>query len=227
MHICAQGLACPDSSLSIPSSQVRVGPEETQDGSVDYMKSTLGVGLMNLQRLGARTKGQRKWTQLSLPACWSRDMLCSSHWNKAHSIGSPRSRVSSLNSTVLQTPLEAREDPETQELHCLESQDIYKILLALPPWRTLAKILPQQTAHNNIAAQSHSSHTGVEHGAALPTTFSCRLNSISASMGLTRPSSQSLDEKIEALSASSKGWVWIPFQSIFSFSQTMPHMQIL
>lgn len=45
-----------------------MGPEETQDGSADYVKSTVGVGLLNLQRLGDRAKGQRKWTPfLSLP----------------------------------------------------------------------------------------------------------------------------------------------------------------
>lgn len=46
-----------------------MGLEKIQACSVDYMRSTVVVGLMNPRRLGDRAKGQRKWTHsLCLPA---------------------------------------------------------------------------------------------------------------------------------------------------------------
>lgn len=101
-------------------------------------------------------KAEKKVDPLSLPACWSWDTVHSCHWN---SIGSPESSICSFNSVELQTPLEARENPETRELHCPVSQDIYKVLLALSPLRTLAKMLPPKTAYKPChIATSHTAY---------------------------------------------------------------------
>lgn len=125
-----------------------MGPEETQDGSADYVKSTVRVGLLNLQRLGDRTKGQRKWTPLPGPACWSWDRVRSYHRNKAHDISSPWSRVSSLTSAELQTYIKC-----------------YWPCLPGEPW---------PRCYPNKQLTSHKATTQARSMGALPTTFLCR-----------------------------------------------------
>lgn len=61
---------------------------------------------------------------LSLPACWNGDMVFLEAMALL-GLGSP-----APNSAVLQSPLEAREEAETRELHRHVSQVVHKVLLA-------------------------------------------------------------------------------------------------